>query len=126
MKAYGLPVFGIVGIALVLTLVTVLDAEAKKRAYKGIPDSFSALSEQASPAVVNISTVKIIKGGGRVFRHFFMDPRSPRLSRPQFPAQVAWRKGKQVRTVGPLAMYVQRQWWAGYPVNGGLSVLRAR
>jgi serine protease Do len=34
------------------------------------PESFSALAERSSPAVVNIRTVKTIKGGGRVFRHF--------------------------------------------------------
>jgi len=34
------------------------------------PESFSDLAEMASPAVVNIRTVKTIKGGGRVFRHF--------------------------------------------------------
>ncbi len=34
------------------------------------PDSFDELAEKASPSVVNIRTVKIIKGGGRVFRHF--------------------------------------------------------
>ncbi|MFH1993732.1 MAG: DegQ family serine endoprotease [Pseudomonadota bacterium] len=34
------------------------------------PGSFSQLAETASPAVVNIRTVKTIKGGGRVFRHF--------------------------------------------------------
>ncbi len=34
------------------------------------PESFSIIAETASPAVVNIRTVKTIKGGGRVFRHF--------------------------------------------------------
>jgi serine protease Do len=38
------------------------------------PDSFSSLAESASPAVVNIRTVKTIKGGGRVFRHFRKGP----------------------------------------------------
>ncbi len=38
------------------------------------PDSFSTLAEDASPAVVNIRTVKTIKGGGRVFRHFKKGP----------------------------------------------------
>ena len=38
------------------------------------PDSFSDLAESASPAVVNIRTVKTIKGGGRVFRHFKKGP----------------------------------------------------
>ncbi|MGB5986998.1 MAG: trypsin-like peptidase domain-containing protein, partial [Desulfobacterales bacterium] len=32
--------------------------------------NFSDLAEEVSPAVVNIRTVKTIKGGGRVFRHF--------------------------------------------------------
>jgi serine protease Do len=40
----------------------------------GVPQSFSALAAKVSPAVVNIRTVKTIKGGGRVFRHFFPHP----------------------------------------------------
>jgi serine protease Do len=36
----------------------------------GVPENFSNLAKTASPAVVNIRTVKTIKGGGRVFRHF--------------------------------------------------------
>jgi serine protease Do len=39
-----------------------------------IPGDFSQLAEQASPAVVNISTEKTINGGGRVFRHFQNNP----------------------------------------------------
>ena len=39
-----------------------------------IPANFSQLAEQAKPGVVNIQTVKTIKGGGRVFRHFFGSP----------------------------------------------------
>lgn len=39
------------------------------------PESFSTLADTASPAVVNISTVKTIKGGGPVFRHFYQNPR---------------------------------------------------
>ena len=39
-----------------------------------IPESFSTLAETVSPAVVNISTVKTIKGGGPVFRHFYQNP----------------------------------------------------
>lgn len=34
------------------------------------PKNFSQLAEDISPAVVNIRTVKTIKGGGYVFRHF--------------------------------------------------------
>jgi serine protease Do len=39
-----------------------------------IPGNFSQLAEMVSPAVVNIRTVKTIKGGGPVFRHFQQDP----------------------------------------------------
>lgn len=35
-----------------------------------IPESFSELAEKVSPSVVNIRTVKTMKSGGRVFRHF--------------------------------------------------------
>ncbi|MBS3757944.1 MAG: Do family serine endopeptidase [Desulfobacterales bacterium] len=40
-----------------------------------VPQSFTGLAKHASPAVVNIRTVKTIEGGGRVFRHFFQGPR---------------------------------------------------
>ncbi|MFH1981749.1 MAG: Do family serine endopeptidase [Pseudomonadota bacterium] len=36
-----------------------------------VPASFTAIADAARPAVVNIRTVKITKGGGRVFEHFF-------------------------------------------------------
>ena len=39
-----------------------------------VPANFSDLAQQAKPGVVNIQTVKTIKGGGRVFRHFFGSP----------------------------------------------------
>jgi serine protease Do len=39
-----------------------------------VPESFSELAEAARPGVVNIRTVKTIKGGGPVFRHFFGSP----------------------------------------------------
>lgn len=38
------------------------------------PDSFAELARQASPAVVNISTVKTIKGPGRVWEFFGPSP----------------------------------------------------
>jgi serine protease Do len=47
-----------------------------------IPADFSKLAKKAKPAVVNISTVKTIKGGGRVFRHFF--DQSPHGNRDPF------------------------------------------
>ena len=39
-----------------------------------LPNSFSNLAKQVGPAVVNIRTEKVIKGGGRVFRHYFLNP----------------------------------------------------
>jgi len=42
-----------------------------------VPMSFSQLAREAQPGVVNIRTVKSIKGGGPVFRHFFGNPFGP-------------------------------------------------
>ncbi|MFC1811833.1 DegQ family serine endoprotease [Thermodesulfobacteriota bacterium] len=39
-----------------------------------VPGSFNKLAEKVSPSVVNIRAVKIIKGGGRVFRNFHRRP----------------------------------------------------
>ncbi|MFC1823278.1 DegQ family serine endoprotease [Thermodesulfobacteriota bacterium] len=43
-------------------------------AVRMIPENFSELAEKARPGVVNIRTVKSLKGGGPVFRHFFGNP----------------------------------------------------
>jgi serine protease Do len=51
-----------------------VNAWAVSSGQSTIPESFSALAETISPAVVNISTVKTIKGGGPVFRHFYQGP----------------------------------------------------
>ena len=48
---------------------------AKAMQFFNAPASFNQLAEMASPAVVNIRTVKTIKGGGPVFRQFQRDPR---------------------------------------------------
>jgi len=68
-------------IRVVLLVMTVLAAgiglcgvpfsESEAASVKMVPESFTELSEMVSPAVVNIRTVKTIKGGGRVFRHFW-------------------------------------------------------
>jgi len=39
-----------------------------------VPNNFSQLAKDAKPSVVNIRTVTTVKGGGRVFRHFFGNP----------------------------------------------------
>ena len=47
---------------------------AKTDDIAAAPGNFSKLAEMVSPAVVNIRTVKTIKGGGPVFRQFQRDP----------------------------------------------------
>jgi len=47
---------------------------AKTADVSSAPMNFSQLAEMVSPAVVNIRTVKTIKGGGPVFRQFQRDP----------------------------------------------------
>ncbi len=47
---------------------------AKEMQYFNAPASFNRLAVMVSPAVVNIRTVKTIKGGGPVFRQFQRDP----------------------------------------------------
>lgn len=48
--------------------------EAKTGGVPMVPQSFTELAEEVSPAVVNIRTVRTIKGGGPVFRHFQRHP----------------------------------------------------
>jgi len=48
-------------------------SDAKTGTYT-VPENFTDLAKTASPTVVNIRTVKTIKGGGRVYRHFFNSP----------------------------------------------------
>ena len=50
-------------------------AYAKSTDIYSTPGNFSKLAEIAGPAVVNIRTVKTIKGGGPVFRQFQRGPR---------------------------------------------------
>jgi serine protease Do len=52
-----------------------LPAHAKTTGSYATPVNFSELAEEAGPAVVNIRTVKTIKGGGPVFRQFQRNPR---------------------------------------------------
>ncbi|MFW6297250.1 MAG: DegQ family serine endoprotease [Desulfosalsimonas sp.] len=46
-------------------------AGARPEETSAIPASFTELSEQAGPAVVNIRTVKTVEGGTQLFHHFF-------------------------------------------------------
>jgi len=54
--------------------VSKTSVSAKTAESTSTPANFSQLAEMVSPAVVNIRTVKTIKGGGPVFRHFQRDP----------------------------------------------------
>lgn len=65
--------------ALILTLaVTLVGFGTNVMAKDGdtimVPANFSELAEKAKPGVVNIRTVKTVKGGGRVFKHFYGNP----------------------------------------------------
>jgi len=69
------PYIPIIALISILLLFSVYGLSlAKENPGQLIPQSFSQLAEKARPGVVNIRTVKTIKGGGRVFRHFFGNP----------------------------------------------------
>ncbi|MFO7559378.1 MAG: DegQ family serine endoprotease [Desulfobacterales bacterium] len=48
----------------------IAEAGTKTDDVQMIPESFSSIAANHTPAVINVRTVKNIKGGGRVFRHF--------------------------------------------------------
>ncbi len=73
-KAFMVVVLLAAGLLAVSSFYPASYVEAKTDNIQAIPQSFSSLAEKASPAVVNIRTVKTIKGGGRVFRHFKRGP----------------------------------------------------
>ncbi len=61
-------------LGLLLLFSGVVTANAKIAAPQMVPQSFTELAESVSPGVVNIRTVKTIKGGGPVFRQFQRGP----------------------------------------------------
>jgi serine protease Do len=72
----GIKPFILVAVAVgMLVMTTPMDAgAAKSDSSYMVPANFSQLAEDARPGVVNIRTVKTIKDGGRVFRHFYGSP----------------------------------------------------
>ncbi|MFQ5484316.1 MAG: DegQ family serine endoprotease [Desulfobacterales bacterium] len=64
----------VVGFFIMTNFIYLPDVEAKKEVGPIVPSSFSDLAARVSSAVVNIRTVKTIKGGGRVFRQFRPNP----------------------------------------------------
>lgn len=71
MKRYA--IFFVVGVFL-FSAVGWQPALAKSGDVPMVPANFAELAQMAKPGVVNIRTVRTIKGGGRVFRHFFGEP----------------------------------------------------
>ena len=69
---FTLPLIGVIFI--IANCVTGPSAHAKSTEFFNAPASFNQLAEMVSPAVVNIRTVKTIKGGGPVLRQFQRDP----------------------------------------------------
>ena len=67
-----LVVLAIIGVMLGSNLQIAMAAE--NAPVTMIPQDFSELAEKVRDGVVNVSTVKTIKGGGPVFRHFFGNP----------------------------------------------------
>ncbi|MBU4055755.1 MAG: DegQ family serine endoprotease [Proteobacteria bacterium] len=65
---------GLTGMVCTLLLSNAAQAFASSENDFLIPGSFSGIAEAAKPSVVNISTEKTVKGGGRVFEHFFGSP----------------------------------------------------
>ena len=87
---------------------------AKEPAANLVPESFSKLAEMAKPGVVNIRTVKTIKGGGRVFRHFFGNP---------FGDRDPFRDFFGPFDEGPSREFKQRSLGSGFIIdNGGYIV----
>ena len=64
----------ITGIWVALNVAFGSYAYAESVQYFNAPASFNQLAEMVRPSVVNIRTVKTIKGGGPVFRQFQRDP----------------------------------------------------
>jgi len=63
-----------VGIVALSSVNPVSGRETNDQTFFSYPESFNQLAENATPAVVNIRTIKTIKGGGRVFRQFKRGP----------------------------------------------------
>jgi len=73
-KAFFTIIFIISAFLVVSNFYPAQASEAKTKVSYQVPENFTELAKMASPAVVNIRTVKTIKGGGRVYRHFFNSP----------------------------------------------------
>jgi len=73
-----------------------------------VPNNFSQLAKDAKPSVVNIRTVTTVKGGGRVFRHFFGNPFNDKKN----PFDDFWGPNNQ-----PEQDYKQRSLGSGFIID---------
>jgi serine protease Do len=69
-RIYLALMFITIGLFAFFSIFWVKGVQAKAAPIRMIPESFTSIAKTVNPAVVNIRTVKITKGGGRVFRHF--------------------------------------------------------
>lgn len=81
----------------------------------GAPSNFVELAKRLKPGVVNISTTKVIKGGGRVFRHFS----PPSRERERDPFRDFFGEDFFERFFGGMAPkdYVQRSLGSGFIID---------
>lgn len=70
-RIYLTLIFLAIGLFAFYSIFWINGVQAKAAPVKMIPESFTTIAKTVNPAVVNIRTVKIMKGGGRVFRHFW-------------------------------------------------------
>ncbi len=73
LKKNRIPMMVLVSLALLFAGPTG-SVMAKTDEVPMVPANFTELAKAARPGVVNIRTVRTIKGGGRVFRHYFGEP----------------------------------------------------
>ena len=95
--------------ALLLGSGPLIVSAAKNPTPRFIPESFSQLAKIARPGVVNIRTEKTIKGGGRVFRHFFGSP---------FGKQDPFKEFFGPQDNGPSREFKQRSLGSGFIIDG--------
>lgn len=96
----------VIGLFVIVTPLTV--SAAKDTATIMVPANFSQLAKAAKPSVVNIRTETTVKGGGRVFRHFFGGPQGKN------PFEEFW--GPQMENE-PSRDYKQRSLGSGFIID---------
>ena len=96
----------VIGLFVTATPLTV--SAAKDTPTIMVPANFSELAKAAKPSVVNIRTETTVKGGGRVFRHFFGGPQGKN------PFEEFW--GPQMENE-PSRDYKQRSLGSGFIID---------